>query len=62
MKNYFLIEESAQTNTKNIFFINKKWFVKTVCHHMKIFETILDGNITPKNLLNKIERSQIFFL
>ncbi|WP_148300673.1 hypothetical protein [Candidatus Protochlamydia sp. R18] len=61
MKNYLLLEESAQTNTKNIFFINKKWFVKTICQHLKIFETILGENITPKNLLNKIERSQNFF-
>ncbi len=29
---------------------------------MKIFETILSRNITPKNLLNKIEKSQIFFV
>jgi hypothetical protein len=60
--NYYLLIEcsSDRKNKKNIYFINKKYFVDTVDKHLSLFQSVLKENITGRLLLAKIENNPNF--
>lgn len=58
---YIFIEEPCLLNRKNkvdIFFINKKAFIKMVDEHIEFFKKFLGPDITGRSLLEEVERKK----
>lgn len=59
MTRYFLVEgPSDKHGRRDIYFINKKYFIEKVNEHLDLFQEALGENITGALLLNKIENNQ----
>jgi hypothetical protein len=57
LKNFLLIEDTNSYNAhrKDIFFINKKYFIETVNQHKKTFQKVLNRQVSGKILLKEVE-------
>jgi hypothetical protein len=57
LKNYLLIEDinSSNAHRKDIFFINKKYFIEAVNQHKAIFQKVLNRQVSGKVLLDEVE-------